>query len=156
YGMPMDYYTFIDFENKFYTWGHNESSAALYQPDNGDYSVNGLYDQLTTHAGMEDNLKYIDGFINTALGLPRPSGGNALANPRTWSICANADVLLCLENPLLFHKLLNTTHLDDIITDGNNVNLFLNQLVAYNTNAPNTNLWSAVCDGYRSAVQGFT
>jgi hypothetical protein len=41
-------------------------------------------------------------------------------------------------------------------TVGNNLNTFLNRLIVDDNNAPNTNLWVAVCNGYRSAVLDFT
>ena len=154
-GIPMDYPTFINYVTTIYTYGHDFSQDAVRQPDLGDYSVAGLYEQLSTHPAMEENLEYIVNFLNATLGVPWPSGGNPVANARLWSVAANAYLQLCLENLVWFHRM-SPDNLDGLIAVGNNLNLCVNQLVALSTNAPNTNGWIAVGNGYRSAVTGFT
>ena len=160
YGLPMDYATFQGFENTLYTWAYNNSSDPLHEPVPVNcpscYAIGGLFDQLTLHGFPEENVGYINNFIYSALGLPKPFGGvSALANPRVWSITANAYSQLCMENPTWFRETA-AYRLNNIIAVGYNLNTFLNRLIASNTNAPNTELWTNVCNGYRNALQTFT
>ncbi len=160
HGSPLDFAGFQTYENTFYTWAYNFSSDDLREPVPVNcpscYSTAGLYDQLTAPTAPEQSVGYVNNFIHNTLGLPMPfSGASALANPRVWSITANAYSQLCLENPAWFRQTASY-RLNNIIQVGNNLNTFLNRLVAFNTNAPNTNLWLAACDAYRSAVQDFT
>ncbi len=160
YGSPLDYPDFQNYENTFYTWAYNFSSDDLREPVPVNcpscYTAAGLYDQLTAHTAPEQNVGYVNSFIHNTLGLPMPfSGASVLANPRVWSITANAYSQLSLENPACFRQTASY-RLNNIIQVGNNLNTFLNHLIASSTNAPNTNLWLAACNGYRSAVQDFT
>jgi hypothetical protein len=157
-GVPMSYdqgnQNFVTYEGTFYTWAFNNASDPLSEPDCGDYSDSGLCSVATTNS-PEKNLAYVNNFIASRLQLPRPFNGT-LANPRVWSVAANAYSQLCLENPAWFHYPGRSSgHLEGIIDVGKNLTNFLNRLIAFNTNAPNTNLWIAVCNNYRTAVQGF-
>jgi hypothetical protein len=156
YGTPLPYtnnnQNFVTYENTFYTWAVNNSTDLLSEPNGGDYTIfPGLYFELTTNA-PENNMAYINEFAASGLGQPKPFYG-VLANPRAWSVTANAYSQLCVENPAWF-RLVAKLRLGDIIEVGNDLQSFLNNLIG--TGAPNTNLWIAACNGYRGAVQAFT
>ncbi len=147
---------FVSFEGEYWLWAVQNSVNGLYQPSATSYTVSGLNSQLTTQTAPEENLTYINNFIANNLGLPKPYGGS-LANPRVWSIAANGLSEMCVENPTYFRQDNGVVgDLGNVIQIGNNINTFVNNLVAFNTNAPNTNLWIAACNGYRSALTGFT
>ena len=104
--------------------------------------------------GPEVNVAYINKFLNNRLGLQLFNG--MLANPRAWSVSANAYSELCVENPIWFRQYNLDGRLQLVIGRGNDLNMFLNNLVASNSNSPNTNLWITVCNQYRNSVAGFT